>query len=158
MADVIIRQAASQDTMPLRQLILRSGQPEASSIFPFDTHPKGKHLVALKDGCLLGVGSILPEGRDGELSKNALRIRGMAVLPGRRGEGIGGMILMALLEHACADPAIMTVWCNARVPARALYDRAGFRQIGEPFDLPDIGPHVLLEFNTADLGGESGGK
>ncbi len=151
MAEVIIRQAASQDTMPLRQLILRSEQPEASSIFPCDDHPKAKHVIAIRHKHLVGVGSILPEGRNGELSGKALRIRGMAVLPENRREGIGEMILDALLEYACGELAVGAVWCNARVPAKGLYERAGFVTIGEAFELPDIGPHVLLEVEISDL-------
>ncbi len=151
MPDVAIREAAGLDTMPLRQLILRPGQPEEACVFPFDDDPKAKHVIAMRDEHLVGVGSILPEGRNGELSGNALRIRGMAVLPENRGEGIGEMILAALLDYACGDPAVGAVWCNARVPAKGLYERAGFAQIGEAFELPDIGPHVLLEVETSDL-------
>jgi hypothetical protein len=36
------------------------------------------------------------------------------------------------------------VWCNARTPARGFYERAGFAVEGEEFELPEIGPHVLM--------------
>jgi len=36
------------------------------------------------------------------------------------------------------------LWCNARVPAVAFYERAGFEVRGEPWDEPHIGPHVAM--------------
>jgi predicted GNAT family N-acyltransferase len=37
------------------------------------------------------------------------------------------------------------VWCNARTPARAFYERAGFRTVSDEFELPEIGPHYVME-------------
>jgi predicted GNAT family N-acyltransferase len=36
------------------------------------------------------------------------------------------------------------VWCNVRVPARGLYEHAGFEAMGEPFDVDPIGPHIVM--------------
>jgi predicted GNAT family N-acyltransferase len=36
------------------------------------------------------------------------------------------------------------VWCNARTPAVGLYAREGFAIEGEEFELPEIGPHVVM--------------
>ena len=47
-------------------------------------------------------------------------------------------------EDAFASGATR-VWCNARMPARSLYERAGFKAISEEFDLPPIGPHLVME-------------
>jgi carboxymethylenebutenolidase len=37
------------------------------------------------------------------------------------------------------------VWCNARTPARTLYERAGFVVASEEFEPPNIGPHYRME-------------
>jgi predicted GNAT family N-acyltransferase len=37
------------------------------------------------------------------------------------------------------------VWCNARTPARSLYERAGFTVASDEFELPEIGPHLVME-------------
>jgi predicted GNAT family N-acyltransferase len=41
------------------------------------------------------------------------------------------------------------VWCNARVRARSLYERAGFTVVSEEFDVPEIGPHLVMECRLA---------
>jgi len=41
---------------------------------------------------------------------------------GRRGQGAGAAVLDALLAHALAAGA-QRIWCNARTPARSLYER-----------------------------------
>ena len=67
-------------------------------------------------------------------------VRGMATRPDARRRGLGGMVLEALLDHVAAHGGGL-VWCNARVAAQRLYQRAGFVVRGPQFDLPDIGPH-----------------
>ena len=53
-------------------------------------------------------------------------------------------MLAALLEHAESHGALR-LWCNARTPARSFYERAGFRVVSDEFELPGIGPHVVME-------------
>ena len=63
--------------------------------------------------------------------------------PGARPRrGHGGA--RALLRHASAHGAT-SVWCNARVRAIPLYERAGLRVVSDVFEPPDIGPHVRME-------------
>jgi ribosomal protein S18 acetylase RimI-like enzyme len=71
------------------------------------------------------------------------RIRGMATAEGYRNLGIGAALMTAALAHA-ADHGGRTVWCNARVPALSFYRRAGFATVGDAWDEPDIGPHVVM--------------
>lgn len=87
---------------------------------------------------LVGVGFVAPGGEPGEW-----RVRGMAVAPQTRGRGAGRAILDALIEHARAQAA-RAVWANVRTPARSLYARAGMRVVSEEFELPQIGPHVVM--------------
>lgn len=64
--------------------------------------------------------------------------------PSDRGRGAGGMVLDALIAHARAHGATR-IWCNARVPARRSYERAGFGCVSAAFELHRIGPHVVME-------------
>jgi ribosomal protein S18 acetylase RimI-like enzyme len=100
--------------------------PDAFAIGAFD----GDQLVA--------VGLVGPEGQPGEW-----RVRGMATLPAFRGQGVGSAVLTALVEHA-REGGATAVWANVRTPARTLYERAGFEVISEEFELPQIGPHVVM--------------
>lgn len=86
----------------------------------------------------MGVGLIGPEGDPGWW-----RVRGMATTPAARGRGTGTAVLGALLDHARARGAT-GVWASVRVPARSLYERAGFVVASDEFEPPHIGPHVIM--------------
>ncbi|MGW0433875.1 GNAT family N-acetyltransferase [Micromonospora sp. NPDC003197] len=65
----------------------------------------------------------------------------MVVVPQFRGRGLGG----AMLRHqlARADAAGVPTYLEASNPRnRALYERYGFRPLGDPIALPDNGPHL----------------
>jgi ribosomal protein S18 acetylase RimI-like enzyme len=93
---------------------------------------------AFESGRLVAVGLIGPEGEPGEW-----RVRGMATLPDFRGRGAGSAILAALLDHA-REQGAGAVWANVRTPAITLYERAGLEVASERFELPEIGPHVVM--------------
>jgi ribosomal protein S18 acetylase RimI-like enzyme len=92
---------------------------------------------------LVAVGLVAPDGEPG-----GWRIRGMATVPRARGGGAGMAVLDALLEHA-RERGAERIWCNARTPARSFYERAGLRVVSEEFELPQIGPHVVMELRRA---------
>jgi GNAT superfamily N-acetyltransferase len=101
--------------------------------------PPGAFAVgAFESDRLVAVGLVGPEGEPGEW-----RVRGMATLPEARGRGGGGAILRALLDYA-RERGATAVWANVRTPARTLYERAGFSVASEEFELPQIGPHLVM--------------
>lgn len=87
---------------------------------------------------LIGVGLVGPEGDPG-----AWRVRGMATAPEARGRGAGTAVLAALVDQARAHGA-QSVWASVRTPARSLYERAGFFPDSDVYEVPRIGPHVLM--------------
>jgi GNAT superfamily N-acetyltransferase len=93
---------------------------------------------AFFEGQLVAVGLIGPEGDPG-----AWRVRGMATEPDSRGRGAGSAVLDALIRHARAVGAEQ-VWASVRTSARSLYERAGFHPGSDVYDVPPIGPHVLM--------------
>ena len=130
------------DTRPLRHAVLRPHQsidaivehelPDAFAVGVFDF-----------DDRLIAVGFVSPDG-----SPDDWRVRGMATEPAARGRGAGGAVLEALVAYARHRGA-GRVWCNARVAARGLYERAGFRVTSQEFEVPDIGPHYVMELTLS---------
>ncbi len=132
-----VRSVPLADTRGLRQAVLRPHQ-RAEELAADE--PPGAVAVAAFDGEeLVAVGLVGPDGGPG-----AWRVRGMATAPGARGRGAGAAVLDALVRHALAEGATR-LWCNARTPARSLYERAGFSVVSEEFELPHSGPHVVME-------------
>jgi GNAT superfamily N-acetyltransferase len=132
-----VRPVSLEETRGLRQAVLRPHQTVEEM-----AHDEGTDAFAVgafdADG-LLAVGLIAREGEPG-----TWRIRGMATSPPARGKGAGTAVLDALLQHA-AERGAHRIWCNARTPARSLYERAGLRAVSEEFLIPEIGPHFVME-------------
>jgi ribosomal protein S18 acetylase RimI-like enzyme len=137
----VARQIPIAATRPLRQSILRPHQ----TLDELAGHePAGAFAVGVvDDDRLVSVGFVAPDGKPG-----SWRIRGMATEPEVRGRGAGTAVLDALVAHACKEGA-RRIWCNARSPARSLYERAGFTVASDEFELPEIGPHYVMERNIS---------
>ncbi len=144
MAGIEVRRIALAETRAVRKQVLRPHQ----SLEELATHePAGAVAFGAFDGPeLIAVGLVGAEGEPGDW-----RVRGMATLPRARGRGAGGRILQALVQHAAAQGATR-VWCNARVRALTLYERAGFVVASERFESPQTGPHHRVELSLAGRG------
>lgn len=69
------------------------------------------------------------------------QLRGMAIDARYRGRGYGAHVL----EYVCESTDAHTlIWCNARKAAINLYARAGFEIVGNEFEVPLVGPHVVM--------------
>jgi predicted GNAT family N-acyltransferase len=101
------------------------------------------HLAVREEGAVVAIASLVPEPHPATPRAGDWRIRGMATAPGHRGRGLGAALVAACVERAAAAGA-SRVWCNARVGAAGLYERAGFAREGDVFDEPGIGPHVRM--------------
>jgi predicted GNAT family N-acyltransferase len=133
----------------LRHLVLRPHQPAAELTYAHDEDPDALHLGAVDEGgAVVAVASVTREPPPGSDDTAAWRLRGMATLTAERGRGIGGRLLESCLDHA-RERGGTSVWCNARTGALAFYERHGFVAVGEPFDLPDLGPHLELRRASA---------
>lgn len=132
----LVRPIPIADTRPLRQAVLRAHQ----TLDDLASHETAEAIAvgAFEGGELVAVGFVTPEGEPG-----AWRIRGMATAPAARGRGAGLAVLYALVGHAQGKGATR-LWANVRVGARSLYQRGGFEITSDVFELPDIGPHVVM--------------
>jgi predicted GNAT family N-acyltransferase len=138
------KRITAEETYDLRHRILRPNQTVADCAYPLDHATGSCHIGCFLDEELVGIGTVLREGQDGEQGANIWRIRGMAVLETARGHGIGGQILQRLIAHAAQETTPGEIWCNGRVHVKGFYERYGFAQIGDVFELPMIGPHIVM--------------
>jgi predicted GNAT family N-acyltransferase len=145
-ASLTIGPIGAQETWPLRHRVLRPHQPGDAVVLTGDEDPRAVHVGARDpSGDVVGIATVSPQpppwdpGRPG-----AWRVRGMATAEGRRGEGIGAMVLREALRHVRAAGGTL-VWCNARVGALDFYAREGFVAAGERYLDPDLGPHVPMQ-------------
>ena len=123
-----------EETHPLRRALLRGGDPEATVAFPGDDDASALHLGWRDGDQLVAVASFLPR-------EDGVQIRGMAVEPGRRGEGLGAALL-AEARRSLAGP----FWANARVEVVGFYEAQGMVAVGDEFVTPDTGlPHRRVE-------------
>lgn len=138
-ADVTVRRAALADVFALRHAELRPGLPADAARFPGDDAAGAWHFgaFAATDGAVVGCASFLPAPFRGAA---ALQLRGMATRHDLVRRGIGG----AVLAHAVAEVPRTILWCHARLHAVGFYERMRWTVVSEPFDIPGVGPHVVM--------------
>lgn len=140
----MIRRVGAADIRPLRHRILRPGRPFAETGYAGDGDPATVHFAAYAGDRLVGAASLYREDRPGATCDAAgWRLRGMATDPGARAKGHGRDLVAACVDHVAASGG-GEVWCNARSGAISFYRAAGFEPVGDEFEIPGIGPHVVM--------------
>jgi predicted GNAT family N-acyltransferase len=144
------------DTYALRRSVLRNGDPDAVVAFDEDLLPGTMHL-GLRDGAeVVATSSWMPRPLPAEYAVDPRdrlpvdvpaahrQLRGMATANGRRGTGIGGLLLEAGCRR-CADAGDEIVWARARDAALQFYERHGFEVLGDGFVDATTGlPHHVV--------------
>jgi GNAT superfamily N-acetyltransferase len=130
---VTVRRVAPEATFALRHDVLRLHEAPESLRLPADDDPRSGFFAAET-----------ADGHGGASAVGAWRLRGMATAEAWRSRGIGAAVLDAVVRHVLAGDG-RVLWCNARLPAVAFYERAGFVRVGEEWDEPFIGPHVAMQ-------------
>lgn len=148
---ITVEKVPAWTTWPLRQEVLRPGRAVRDCVYPGEDDSRTVHAAALQrpvppagDFTVLAVGVVMAEAPpwDTEID-DGWRLRGMATRPDHRGQGLGSWVLDFLTGHVSGQGGGL-LWCNARVPALGLYQRAGFSSRGPVFELPEIGPHQVM--------------
>ena len=99
-------------------------------------------MTAFLEDKLVGCATLQVDSREG----CKYRIRGMAVEPNFRNQGIGTKIVNKLQEYARREDT--GIWCNARIKAINMYERCGFKIISEVFEIKPIGLHYDMEWKS----------
>jgi GNAT superfamily N-acetyltransferase len=155
---VRVERVAPESTFPLRRRVLRPHLPGPEhTVLPGERDPRAVHLAALDaDGQVIGTAVLLPERFELMPDRaDAWRLRGMATDERLRGRGIGRQVVRRVLEHLAAQGGGL-LWCHARLPAQAFYERAGLMPVGACWEEPRLGPHVAMWREVPPSGQESG--
>ncbi len=139
---VLIESITAEETLPIRQSVLRPGRPKMECIFEGDHAPQTFHLGAFTDDTLVGIASFVVDNNP-YFSGKQYRLRGMAVLPEYRGKNFGKE-LVAFGEKLIQEKGFDVLWFNAREVALNFYSRLGFISEGEPFEIPSVGTHYVM--------------
>jgi len=150
---IVVRQATADEVLDVRHQVLRQGRPRDTAVFTGDDVPTTRHWVAVQGpdqadaARVVGVVSVMeapfPDPwTDGPGPR--WQLRGMAVLPGLQGEGVGRRLVEAV-HHDVAEP----MWCNARERAEGFYLRHGWSPHGDRFDVDPIGPHRRMSWTPS---------
>lgn len=154
MTDILVESVRLEEVIDIRHQVLRQGQARSSCYFPEDSFKKTIHFAAKSEDKIIGCASVYKESHPDFTLKQSWRIRGMAVLPDYQGQNIGTQLLETCINHAILQKAAV-IWCNARINAVQFYKNAGFKIIGDEFEIENIGPHYLMAKNLGIHIGQS---
>jgi len=156
---LVVRRADVAEIFPLRHAVLRPGRSATDSVYAGDD--TAIHIGAWDGDALVGCATTFadpwagsPPDDTGEwtvvpAAPTAWRLRGMAVEPGRQGQGIGAQVLAEIVRTA-RDQGAPLLWANARSAALSFYLRAGWIVAGPEFLTKDTGlPHRAMTVGLA---------
>lgn len=144
--NITIKKILPEETLVLREKILRPGQPLNKLVYVGDNNPEAYHSGAFLDDKIVGIASVYLKNKDNDSKENSWQLRGMAVEDFLRGQGVGKKILIDCINHIKLNSG-NHLWCNARVGAVNFYKSLGFYITSDKFDIPDIGPHYIMEID-----------
>lgn len=125
----------------LRHQVLRQGLPREAALFDGDNAESACHWGAFIGDRLIGCVTLHASRWEND---PAWQLRGMAVAERYQKLGIGCELLRAVDEHVASQKERRILWCNARVPAAAFYQKFGWQIVSEVFEIPTAGPHVRM--------------
>lgn len=131
------------DTHPIRHKMLRQDFSLEECIFPGDDEDQTFHLGAFIDNKLVSVASFYYENNPNFLHEHQYRLRGMATLQEHQGKGLSSELLRIAFPMIKQNFCTL-LWCNARLGAEGFYTKVGFKRHGDVFEIPGIGPHILM--------------
>jgi GNAT superfamily N-acetyltransferase len=139
-----IRQIEAKDTYNIRQQILRPNGDISDCHFDGDDKDVTFHLGAFIDENLCSVASFYLDTHPDIKDEYQFRLRGMATLEEFQSQGLSRALLQTAFPIIKKNH-VNTLWCNARENAIGFYNKVGFETISAQFDIPTIGPHVLMK-------------
>jgi len=140
----LILKLRAEETLPLRQRLLRPGQSLKACVFVGDE--SARHFGVSLNKKIIAVASLFEEtekrfGRFEE--RKQFRLRGMATALEHQNKGFGRLLLQHVTQLAFKNGAEI-VWCNARISAEGFYESASFASLMTNFELPGIGTHRVM--------------
>lgn len=142
--NIEIKEIPASETRAIRSVILRPGQDLSTCIYPHDDDEETFHLAAYVNGNQACIVSFYKEQNPAFSASLQYRFRGMATLEEYRNMGLASSLLTKAFARLRASNVDL-VWCNARINALGLYKKLNMDICSEEFDIPGIGPHLLLK-------------
>jgi predicted GNAT family N-acyltransferase len=142
--DEAVQLITAEQTIDLRSRLLRPGQSIEMCRYSEDNLESTFHLGIYFENKIICNGTFIQQGH--ELFKDAkmpYRLRGMATDLAFQKMGLGTQIIekaLVELHHRNCD----LLWFNARTSAEIFYQKLGFAQIDQVFELAGIGPHKVM--------------
>ncbi|MBS2970602.1 GNAT family N-acetyltransferase [Metabacillus sp. KIGAM252] len=133
----------SEEAVPLRQKLLRPGQPVSSCRYENDNNESSFHLGCYEDELLISIASFSEEVIPLLSGDHQYRLRGMATLQEYRNRKAGSSLLIKA-EQVLAERKVDLWWCNARTSVEAYYLKQGLHPVGGVFEIEGIGPHQVM--------------
>jgi len=138
-----IKAIAFDETVSLRHEILRPDLSLSMCCYPGDKDSSTFHFGGFLDDSLVGIVSVYRRSLASIPTGQGYQVRAMAVVEASRGTGLGSQLLKAA-ENVSFDAGAEYVWANARVSAREFYEKSNYKVVGDPFNIEDVGKHVLI--------------
>jgi len=141
-----LKEITANDTYPLRHKILRPHQPLSYCEYPGDFELQNFHLGWYDEEELVCIGSFYQEKYSDLPGELHYRLRGMATLENYRNRQLALKLLQAGMKRL-KEKGTDLMWCNARIVALGLYEKAGMKVHGGIFEMEGIGPHKVMYIN-----------
>ncbi len=138
-----IEQINANETLSLRQSILRPNSPLSECMYEGDDENTTVHLGAIKEGVVVGIVSIYQRPCPDISTECGFQFRAMATALSIRGQGVGFQLLKAAQDHA-KNKGAKYLWANARSVAIDFYKKAGYSIYPDKFEIQGVGPHYLI--------------
>jgi len=135
----VIKEIEAEQTYPIRLKVLKTTKNYQYK-YTGDFYKTTKHLGAFNKNLLVGIVTIM-HNEHPKLPKNAIQLRGMAVLKEYQKKGIG-KLLIKKVEKNHAFKSI--IWCHARDYATGFYKSLGFTIFGEKFYIKNVCDHFVM--------------
>ena len=148
MKTLTVKRITSAECMPLRSLVLRSGQAYEHCAFKEDDEDSTFHLgvrLDLPDNSkIISVGTFIQNAlAQFPQHKNSYQLRGMATDPNARGLGAGKLLLQSA-ESVLKEKQSQLIWFNAREKAFPFYEKLGYIEVDGVITVSDFGPHKIM--------------
>ncbi len=138
-----IKEISAFETIIVRHPVLRFGKPIESCRFEGDDLPTTTHFGLFYEDVLSAVISLFIAKNILFLEENQFQIRGMAVLEQHQKKGFGEALLN-YCENQIRNNSGEIIWFNARETAIGFYEKSAYQNIGDGFEIADIGIHYVL--------------
>lgn len=139
----IIKKISSTETFLVRHPVLRKGKSLESCHFEGDDLETTQHFGLYLNQKLVGIISLFKKNNPAFLEIIQYQIRGMAVLENQQKTGFGKALILHSEEY-CKNQSVDLIWFNARIEASGFYEKMGYEKIGIPFEIPDVGQHIVM--------------